>query len=308
MIHQLPDKLRDLQFKELFSDPALIAFLATQVIDEYKGKAPPPVKAIQRLDTELHIAGHGFSRPDLVWHLPRPDMKHRCILSIDLQNNSTPGYALSRRIEYQGARLLVTQPGSILPVKLDYNLLEPVYELFIKPFPTLEERLTVRRVPPLVSIHRPFGNTDVLEEGKDRLVHPTSICLNGNKRVDWKRIPKGDLLRSIGILADPFLDVTQAARLLEQDYGFTLNDYTKEVKHAMYTMYDWMKDAENASRMEGRDEGIALGRSQGRSEGRNEGRGEGRAEERAAFISRMRARHIDESIIQGIVGDLPKLN
>ena len=118
---KVPGKLKDLPFKELFSDPALIAFLATQVIDEYKGKDPPPVKAIQRLDTELHIAGHGFSRPDLVWHLPRPDLKGRCIMSIDLQNNSTPGYSLSRRIEYQGAKLLVTQPGSILPVKLDYN-------------------------------------------------------------------------------------------------------------------------------------------------------------------------------------------
>lgn len=58
----------------------------------------------------------------------------------------------------------------------------------------------------------------------------------------------------------------------------------------MYTMYDWMKDAENASRMEGRDEGIALGTDKGR----------------AQVFAKLRSRHVDEALIQDIEADFSR--
>ena len=187
-----------------------------------------------------------------------------------------------------------------------YNLLEPVYELFIKPFPSKEERMTYSSSIPLVRVRRPLVRREKLVTDLQHLVHPISICLNGNNRVDWNQIPISDPLRSIGILADPILDVSEAARLMERDYGFALNDYTKEVKHHMYTMYDWVKDAENASREEGRAEGMTEGRVQGQAEGRVQGRAEGRGEGRAEVFAKLRSRHVDEALIRDIEADFLK--
>lgn len=289
----VPDKLKDQPFKELFSDKAVVAFLVTQLIPAYKGKNPPPLDLIERVDTELRIPGSGFVRADLLWHIPFPDLKHYFYFNIDGQNHAYPGYPVSKRIQYQGAVLLATQPRNGRNAEEYYANLEPIYELWIFPYPPVGYRLSWQEEAVRLRVRSFRTRTEAWKPVKGVLVRRMRVCLNGNEEIDWKGIEKESPFRAIGILVDPFLDEKETARLLKEDYGFVMDDYTKEAKTHMY---DWKKDSIEYTR----EEGMAQGRAQGRAEGRGEGI--------ADAIAQMRAQHIDETVIQTIETNLSRLN
>lgn len=288
MTRILPAKHRDLQFKDLYSDPALAAFLATMLVPEYRGKEPPPPQLVRKVDTELRVPGDGFVRADLLWRMPFPDLEHFFYFNIDAQNEYRPGYPIGHRIDYQASMILVNEPRNGRRSEDYYASLEPVYGAWLFQHPPKALELTMTRYTK-AEVHHVLTRTDTLEPDPERRLYPYRICLNGTSEVDWSRIAVDEPIRPFGILGDPFLDSEETARFMRRDYGIILSDYTKEVKLAMN---NWYEATEHALI----DKGISIGRDEGFSIGWDKGRSERTAE----IVAELRSKGVDEAIIRDI--------
>jgi len=286
----------DDSFKRTFCNRELLATLMKYCIPEYRGspvnyirdvcldgalsgvqEGRQIVSGLMGLNTEDIVADAGRVYFDLLFaaRLPsRPEEKVGILLNVELQNDFSPGYPITKRALYYASRMIVLQKGKCFEGS-DYGGLRKVYSVWICPMVPEEYANSV--VLYRMDEHRLAGKPPrhpVPEEDYDLL---SMLMIHLNDKVPASTAT-GDnaMLRLLEAIFSRRLSETERRKVLREDFSMDIS--TQEEILEMKSYADCMYE-------------------EGHQEGRREGRMEGVEECILGMLNRLRTKRMSSSAI-----------
>ena len=261
------DRMYDEACKRLFAEKEILAWIMQLTVDECKDLSPreiipciegtPEIGSVAVMPDETNAGRiHGSNTEDstvtegTVFYdirfdamVPGTEEKIKLILNVESQNDTHPGYPLTKRALYYCARLLSAQNG-IEFKNSEYGKIKKVYSIWIVSHPPKDAENTVTEYT--IQETCKIGNTTVQRKEYDVL---KAIFLYLG---DLEEDQKNDALRLLDILRSGEMTQDEKITTMGEDFKIPM---TETMNKEVVEMCNWSKGVREEGRAEGRAEG-----------------------------------------------------
>ena len=203
-------------------------------------------------NTEDASSNEGVIHFDLVFDaaVPMSNRFIRMIINIEIQVDSSPGYALITRAIYYLGRLISRQKGTVFEHD-DYSKLQKVYSIWICPDPLKKNKNSIAEYGFTQTKTVGEVNEDPANYDKMKAI---IISLNDDGMKESENI-----IRLLSTLLSTSETVENRKQILEDEFNIPMSE---EMEKEMNDMCNLGYAVENKGKQEGRKEGIQEGRKE----------------------------------------------
>lgn len=272
-------------------DPDIIAAKYIEGIPEVSSVSVYPAKSktgpektearISAAGVEDSVPGEGRITFDIRFDAVLPDMKNRksgkkrrrqngrrenreptqIIVNVEAQNNPAPGYPVTKRGIFYGARMISSQYGTVFG-KSKYGKLRHVYTIWIFMNPPKSKENTIYQYQ--IDEHCVFGIKSCMESKYNYDLLTMIMIYLGNGNIERKNA----LLGMLEVLFSTKIDKDEKKKILSEDYHLQMSETMERRSSEMCNYGDYV---EQQAIKRGLKKGMAQGMAQGIARGHSEG-------------------------------------